>query len=513
MENVTTSMPPPRRTESATNIILILNLLIYLALEAHGGATYENLIRFGAKENGLIAVGQWYRIVTPIFLHAGLMHLGFNMYALFQVGRVLETMIGTRSFVVFYFIGGVTSTLCSFALSDALSVGASGCLYAVLLGLFVLQRYEGKLASELGMSMPKSPLGTLIILNGLITFVIPNIDWAAHLGGAIAGALMGTAIVMRHKWKIRIERCKRYLDPLSSLPRRSLWEVPRFYLALLALVNLGFSFRYFSTTDVEKNFGLGMLEASQQPLAPREPAEIAQFGKLITSEKSETNPLMLAQLGAVVHKQGLYLPAFLLYHSVLLIIENDRGALELMQQAALNGLAEQAYRAEKPDDVLIESLEGNAGLEDLGATEIAARCAAAANLMATLRFYKISAKLFESAYLMDSYSSQYAVSTFASLKKTDDFGEILRFKEISEDLVPPDEDPILSTLRESASTSASERALDQRSDHQRKHRGTRTVGSFVPASMWTVKNKKSNHGGKDSEPVAPTDPSNLSPPI
>jgi hypothetical protein len=179
----------------------------------------------------------------------------------------------------------------------------------------------------------------------------------------------------------------------------------------------------------------------------------------------------------------------------------------------LNGLAEQAYRAEKPDDVLFDSLGKNASLEDLGATEIAKRCAAAGNLMATLRFYKISAKLFESAYLMDSYSSQYAVSTFASLKKTDDFGEILRFKEISEELAIPDDDPILSTLRESASTGTSAPQIN----HPRKHRGKRPLGSFVPASMWTVKNKKGtldSKGGNDSEPLPTTsDPSNLSPPI
>lgn len=505
MENVSTSIPPPRRNATATNIILILNLLIYLALETHGGATYENLIRFGAKENGLIAAGQWYRLVAPIFLHAGLMHLGFNMYALFQVGRVLETMIGTRSFVAFYFIGGVTSTLCSFALSNSLSVGASGCLYAVLLGLFVLQRYEEKLASELGMTVPKSPLGTLIILNGLITFVIPNIDWAAHLGGAIAGSFMGAAIVMRHRWRIRIERCKRYLDPVSLLPRRALWEVPRFYMALLVLVNLGFSMRYFNITELDKTFGLGMLEASQQNQTPREPSEIAQFGKLITSERSETNPLMLAQLGAIMHRNGLYLPAFLTYHSVLLIVENDRSAMELMQQAALNGLAEQAYHANKPEEVLLAALGQNEKLENLTANEIASRCAGAANLMATLRFYKISAKLFESAYLMDSNTTSYAVATFASLKKTDDFGEILRFKEIAQDLAPPDQDPQLAALH--GSSTQSESLADQ------KPRGKKSIGSFLPAKMWKVTKQKKPVEGDEPQPMKTIDPYNLSPPI
>ena len=421
-----------RKQTLATYVILAINIIVYLAIEMRGGPTYENLIRYGAKENGLIAVGQWYRLITPMFLHSGLMHLGFNMYALFQVGRVLEFMIGSRNFLAVYFFGGITASLCSFALSPALSVGASGSLYALLLALYMLQRYEAKIARELGLGHVKSPLGTLIIINGLITFVIPNIDWAAHLGGAIAGALLGQAFVLRHIWRSRIERCRKFLDPYSAMPRRSFAQRHRIYFVALALLNLGFSAKYVLITDVEKAFGLGMLEASQTVEGTRDRREIRQFGKLFTSAKSEANPLKLAHIALRLHQQGLYMPAFLTYHSALLIAEETKQSVSLTDRVSIQSLTLSAYNSEPPQAAVLELFHEQDEFETLREGELSAECIRAAELLASLRIYEVSAKLFESAYLQKPEVLRYAVLTFASLKKVDDLSELFRFRSFVE---------------------------------------------------------------------------------
>lgn len=503
MEQVSTSPPLIRRSAIATNVLLIINIALYAALEWSGGPTYENLVRYGAKENGLIASGEWYRLFSPMFLHAGLMHLGFNMWALFQVGRILEFMIGPRSFVILYLVGGVTSTLCSFALSPALSVGASGCLYAVLLALFVLQRYEEHLAKDLGLQVPRSPLGTLIVLNGLITFVIPNIDWAAHLGGAIAGALLGMSIVMRHRWRMRLQRCRPFLDPLSAMPHRRFWEIPQVYSWALALINLAFSFGYFRVTDMDRSFGLGMLRASHITEPAREPTQLAQFGKLITSPQSETNPQKLAAIAVTLHERGLYLPAFLSYHATLLIAENDSGTMNATETLTLHSLMESAYRSAEADTLLLKVIEVPPSIASAPTEALSEHCKQAADLLGQLRFFGIAAKLSETAFLIGSKRSELAAGTFAYLSKGNDLGNVVRFRELASELMPASLDPALTGS-----------ALDQKQNEELRRQGYKSVRDLEPSSMWSLGvgngQPKELQPSPDSQPDGPTQ---IDPPI
>jgi rhomboid protease GluP len=436
VEEATTNPPGYAPRAYATLLVLFVNIVIYIIMESQGGPTYENLVRFGAKENGLIALGEWYRLFTPMFLHAGLMHLGFNMYALYQVGRVLEYLIGPRNFLAIYVVGGLTATLCSFALSPPLSVGASGSLYAILLALYVIQRYEVRLAREVGLQVPNSPLGSLIIINGLITFIIPNIDWAAHLGGALAGSLLAGALISRHRWKIRMAQCRRYLDPLSRPPRRKMWEFPKAYFAVLGVINIIFCLKFFFVSEVDKAFGAGIQAAAEMREAPREAKQLADFGELITSDKSDASPGHLLKAAAAAHASGFYMPAFLGYHAALLIAENTAESLSHTEMTILRQLMDLTFKMERPEDALMSAL----GVEVRSSNEVALQssgvCARAAELLETLRVYRVSAKLYECAYLLDTGSWSLAVKTFANLKRSADDSkgdigsDLARFREI-----------------------------------------------------------------------------------
>lgn len=130
-----------------------------------------------------VATGEWYRIITVGLVHGGLMHLGFNMYALLVLGTPLERAFGKSRFLVIFFISLITGSLASLYLNPAnqLSVGASGALF----GLFGAFAVAGR---KIGADV-KSIL-VIIGINFAMGFLLPGIDWHAHLGGLIGGAIV-----------------------------------------------------------------------------------------------------------------------------------------------------------------------------------------------------------------------------------------------------------------------------------------------------------------------------------
>lgn len=171
-----------------TFVLIGINAIIYMMIQFQGGPTYENLLKYGAKENGLIAEGEIGRLFFPMFLHASPAHILFNMFALYQFGRVFEVLAGARNLFVTYVLGGLLGNAMSFALSRSLSVGASSSLFALLFALYVLERHQQKINLETTGIKTKTSLGPIIVINAIITFLIPNIDWASHLGVGSPGA-------------------------------------------------------------------------------------------------------------------------------------------------------------------------------------------------------------------------------------------------------------------------------------------------------------------------------------
>lgn len=125
-----------------TQVILVLNVLLFLLLSAAaqtgfmpallGGADGSTLILFGAKSNLGIKQGEFWRLLTPLFLHIGITHLLFNQYALFSFGKEVESLFGTARFAIIYLLSGLFGSLASFAFVPAISAGASGAIFGII---------------------------------------------------------------------------------------------------------------------------------------------------------------------------------------------------------------------------------------------------------------------------------------------------------------------------------------------------------------------------------------------
>lgn len=174
----------------ATYALIALNVIVFL-IEVAGGTSLSNgggriTVDYGLY-SGLVG-NDPYRIVTSGFLHAGLLHLAFNMYALFILGRLLESAIGAPRFVAIYFASLFAGSLGVILLEpNTLTVGASGAIFGLFAAAFVIARGRG-------LDQVASQLGFLIIINLVFTLSIPGIAIGAHLFGAIAGAICGLAI-------------------------------------------------------------------------------------------------------------------------------------------------------------------------------------------------------------------------------------------------------------------------------------------------------------------------------
>lgn len=176
----------------ATAVLVALNVLVYIVTVYQGGGVGRpggEIFLDGALIGAAIEVeGDWYRLVTAMFLHASLLHLGFNMLALYWFGTVVEQALGTWRFLLLYFVSGVAGSAGALAMSSAfaVTVGASGAIYGILGALLVLEyRATGSFAGQ--------ALG-LIVINLALTFAIPNISIGGHLGGLVGGILATFAL-------------------------------------------------------------------------------------------------------------------------------------------------------------------------------------------------------------------------------------------------------------------------------------------------------------------------------
>jgi membrane associated rhomboid family serine protease len=134
-----------------------------------------------------VAAGEYYRLVTAAFLHAGLLHLAMNMFALASLGPVLESALGRVRFLALYLLSALGGSTLSFLVAEqtTFGVGASGAIFGLFGAFYVVARRLG--------GDTRSIL-TLLVVNLVITFAIPIIDWRAHLGGLVTGALVASAL-------------------------------------------------------------------------------------------------------------------------------------------------------------------------------------------------------------------------------------------------------------------------------------------------------------------------------
>lgn len=168
--------------------ILALQTLLFLLMTFSGGSTDITVLhRFGALDSILVAQGEWWRLVTPVFLHIGITHFLFNSFSLYILGPQLEWLFGRWRFTLLYLLTGIMGNLATVYLGTArISAGASGSIYG-LLGVYVylILFRRGSMDSETGKG-----LLVLVGLNLLISVFSPGINLMAHLGGLVAGILL-----------------------------------------------------------------------------------------------------------------------------------------------------------------------------------------------------------------------------------------------------------------------------------------------------------------------------------
>lgn len=206
-----------RHPPVVTWTIIGLNVLVWLAMAAAGGSTNPQvLLRFGAKVNSRIITGQIWRLVTPIFVHIGFVHLAFNTYATYVFGIQIERTFGSIRYLALYVLSGIAGVLGSFAFSPHLSAGASGAIFG-LIGTEAAFFYRYRRA--FGRDGQQRLYNILIVIgyNLALTFAASNIDVWGHLGGLLAGTVLGWWLMPRYV-AVLTEAGPRLID--TNRPRR-----------------------------------------------------------------------------------------------------------------------------------------------------------------------------------------------------------------------------------------------------------------------------------------------------
>ena len=176
----------PSGSAIVTRALILLNAIVYLitavqgsGLNAPGGKLFIDWALFGP----LVANGDWWRLVTSMFLHASIAHIALNMLALWFIGRAVEEYLGSLRFALLYFVSGLAGSAGALVADPrGVTVGASGAIFGILGAMMILEwQVTGRLAGQ---------AAGLIAINLVISFAIPGISWGGHVGGLIGGILV-----------------------------------------------------------------------------------------------------------------------------------------------------------------------------------------------------------------------------------------------------------------------------------------------------------------------------------
>jgi membrane associated rhomboid family serine protease len=177
----------------ATITLIAINVIVFLVELAGGGTSSLNgggqVIHDAGLRGPDIANGDWWRIITGGFLHAGFLHLLLNMYVLYVAGSILEPAIGTPRFLGIYFVSLIAGSLGALIVDpNSLTVGASGAIFGLMAAVVVVARGRGveQLASQFGL---------FIVLNLVLTFSISGISVGGHIGGLIGGTVAALLVL------------------------------------------------------------------------------------------------------------------------------------------------------------------------------------------------------------------------------------------------------------------------------------------------------------------------------
>jgi rhomboid protease GluP len=185
-------------TPVVTLTLIALNVLVYVAMGL-GGVSWTDPsvmdgVRWGADFGPLTLSGEWWRVLTSTFVHFGIVHIAFNMWCLWSLGSSLEIFMGRNAFAVTYLLSGLMSSLVSVAWDPwRVSAGASGAIFGIA-GAFVSYLYLKKVPMDPGFVRQKLKNLAIFIGYNLIYGAAGNVDNSAHVGGLVAGLILGALV-------------------------------------------------------------------------------------------------------------------------------------------------------------------------------------------------------------------------------------------------------------------------------------------------------------------------------
>jgi rhomboid protease GluP len=199
------TIPLPGVRPIVTYAIIAVTSLVFLGQLVLG----DPFTYYGLKINELILQGEYWRFITPIFFHANILHIFFNMYALYNIGLQIERPLGYAKFLMIYFFSGVIGVFASFLFSTTPSLGASGAIFGLIGALAVFLYRNSRVFGQAGRNMLYNVL-FIIVINLVISVSVPNIDLRAHIGGLVTGSVLAWMLVP--VWRVQV-------DPLTGTPQ------------------------------------------------------------------------------------------------------------------------------------------------------------------------------------------------------------------------------------------------------------------------------------------------------
>lgn len=190
-----------KKTPYITYIIMGICFIMFL-ITGMGNDTGV-LIEYGANLDVLVKNGEYYRLLTSMFLHSGLLHLFFNMYALYIIGPQVESFFGKTKYLIIYLLSGISGSLLSVSFNvNTVSVGASGAIFGLFGALLYFgYNYRGYLGNVI-----KSQILPVVIINLIFGFISTGVDVAGHIGGLIGGIIVSSVLGSSDEKGIDINR-------------------------------------------------------------------------------------------------------------------------------------------------------------------------------------------------------------------------------------------------------------------------------------------------------------------
>ncbi|WP_399941047.1 rhomboid family intramembrane serine protease [Streptomyces sp. BBFR25] len=177
-----------------TKILIGINVAVFIAVQALPDSFLADLVLIGrwppapfVPTEG-VAEGEWYRLVTTMFTHQEIWHIGFNMITLWFLGGPLEEALGRARYLALYLVSGLAGSVCAYLLEapTTATLGASGAIFGLFGATAALMRRR---------NADMRPVVILLVISLIFTFTRDNISWQAHVGGLVAGAVIGWAML------------------------------------------------------------------------------------------------------------------------------------------------------------------------------------------------------------------------------------------------------------------------------------------------------------------------------